>query len=97
MLAMGKHSGDERFTWFGPPELNTLCQRENESCIVVCCSNVGLAFGCPMFSLPELGLRATSLVLVSCNTPGVTVPAIVYLQWPLQYLYSVYYSTNLIQ
>jgi hypothetical protein len=31
------------FTWFGPPERNTLCPRENESyCIVVYCSSLGL-------------------------------------------------------
>jgi hypothetical protein len=32
-----------------------------------------------------------------CNTPGGTVAAIIYLQWPLQYLYNVCYSANLIQ
>jgi hypothetical protein len=32
-----------------------------------------------------------------CNTPGVTVAATIYLQWCLQYLYSVCYSINLIQ
>jgi hypothetical protein len=31
------------FTWFGPPERNTLRPRENESCcITVCCSSPGL-------------------------------------------------------
>jgi hypothetical protein len=29
--------------WFEPPEHNTLCPRENESCIAVCFSNVGFA------------------------------------------------------
>jgi hypothetical protein len=31
------------FTWFRPPERNTIHQRENGSCcIAVCCSNLGL-------------------------------------------------------
>jgi hypothetical protein len=51
---MGEHGGDERFTWFGPLERNTLRPRENESCIVACCSSVGLALGCPQFGLPIL-------------------------------------------
>jgi hypothetical protein len=29
--------------WFEPPEHNTLCPLENESCITVCFSNVGFA------------------------------------------------------
>jgi hypothetical protein len=32
----------EGFTRFEPPERITLRPRENESCIAVCCSNVGL-------------------------------------------------------
>jgi hypothetical protein len=54
MLAMGEHDGDKRFTWFGPPECNTLYPWENESYIAVCCSSVGLALGCPGFSLSIL-------------------------------------------
>jgi hypothetical protein len=59
MLAMGEHGGDERFTWFGPSERNTLCLRENESCILMCCSSVGLALGFPGFSLSILTSAAT--------------------------------------
>jgi hypothetical protein len=33
----------QEFTWFGPPERNTLYPRENERCITVCCSSIGLA------------------------------------------------------
>jgi hypothetical protein len=54
MLAMGEHGGDERFMWFGPLEHNTIRPRENESYIVMCCSSVGLALGCPGFSLSIL-------------------------------------------
>jgi hypothetical protein len=32
-----------------------------------------------------------------CNTPGVTVAVTVYLLWPLQYIYNICYSANLIQ
>jgi hypothetical protein len=42
-----KHSGDERFTWFRPPERNTLRPRENENCIAVCCLSVGFTLGFP--------------------------------------------------
>jgi hypothetical protein len=38
------------FTWFRLSERNTIRPRENESCIAVCCSSVGLA-------LSELGLN----------------------------------------
>jgi hypothetical protein len=34
MLAMGEHSGDERFAWLRPLEHNTLHPRENGSCIL---------------------------------------------------------------
>jgi hypothetical protein len=51
MLAMGLHDGDEGFTWFGPPERNTLRPRENGSCIIVCSSSVGLALGYLGFNL----------------------------------------------
>jgi hypothetical protein len=54
-----EHGGDKRFTWFRPPERNTLCTWENESCIIVCCSSVGLALGCPEFSLSILTSTAT--------------------------------------
>jgi hypothetical protein len=54
MLAIWKHGGDKRFTLFGPPERNTLRPWENGSCITVCCSNVGLALGCPGFRLSIL-------------------------------------------
>jgi hypothetical protein len=50
MLAMEEYGEDERFTWFGPPERNTLRRRENESCIAVCYSSIGLALGCIGFS-----------------------------------------------
>jgi hypothetical protein len=33
MLAMGEHSRDGRFTWFGLPKRNSLRPRENVSCI----------------------------------------------------------------
>jgi hypothetical protein len=59
MLAMGEHGGDKRFMWFGPLERNTLCTWENESYIVVYCSSVGLALGCPEFSLSILTSAAT--------------------------------------
>jgi hypothetical protein len=42
---MGEHGGDEEFTRFRPSEHNTLHPWENGSCIVVCCSSVGLALG----------------------------------------------------
>jgi hypothetical protein len=54
MLAMGEHGGDERFKWLEPPERNTLCPRENGSCIIVCCSSISLALACPGFSLSIL-------------------------------------------
>jgi hypothetical protein len=54
MLAMGKHDGDEGFTWFEPPERNILRPQENESYITVCCSSIGLALGCLGFSLSIL-------------------------------------------
>jgi hypothetical protein len=54
MLAMGEHDEDERFTWFRPPERNTIRPRKNESCIAVCCLSIGLTLGCPGFSLSIL-------------------------------------------
>jgi hypothetical protein len=54
MLAMGEHGRDRRFTWFKPSECNTLRPRENESCIAVCCSSIGLALGCPEVGLSIL-------------------------------------------
>jgi hypothetical protein len=63
MLAMEEHDGDERFMWFEPPERNTLRPRENESCITVCCSSVGLALGCPGFSLSILMSIATFYII----------------------------------
>jgi hypothetical protein len=59
MLAMRKYGGDEGFTWFRPPERNTLRPRENESYITVCCSSVGLALGCPGLSLSILTSTTT--------------------------------------
>jgi hypothetical protein len=63
MLAMGEHGGDRRFMWFGPPERNTLRPRENGSCIIVCCSSVGLALG-----YPEFGLRILTSVVAFYST-----------------------------
>jgi hypothetical protein len=51
---MGEHGGDEGFMWFRLPERNTLRPQENESCIAVCCSSIGLALGCLGFSLSIL-------------------------------------------
>jgi hypothetical protein len=71
MLTIGEHGGDERFTWFGSSERNTLRPRENESCIAVCCSSVGLALGCPEFGLPILtsvaALYSTRLQWLHCD------------------------------
>jgi hypothetical protein len=63
MLAMGEHGGDRRFTWFRPLECNTLRPRENENCIVVCCSSTGLALGCL-----ESGLRILKFVAAFYST-----------------------------
>jgi hypothetical protein len=54
MLAMGEHGGDEGFTWFRPSECNNIRPRENDSCIVVCSSSIGLTLGCLGFSLSIL-------------------------------------------
>jgi hypothetical protein len=59
MLAIGEHGEDERFMWFELSDRNTLHPQENESCIVVYCSSVGLALGCPMFRLSILTSVAT--------------------------------------
>jgi hypothetical protein len=42
---MAEHGGDEGFTWFRPPECNTLRPRKNGSCIALCCSSIGLTLG----------------------------------------------------
>jgi hypothetical protein len=39
---MLEYGGDEEFTWFEPPEHNTIHPWKNESCIAVYCSSVGL-------------------------------------------------------
>jgi hypothetical protein len=65
MLAMGEHGGDERFMWFGQPKRNTLRQRENESCIAVCYSSVGLVLSCPEFGMSIL----TSVVAFYSTRP----------------------------
>jgi hypothetical protein len=43
-----------RFTWFGPPECNTPRPQKNESCIAVCCSNVGFTLVILTFVWPSI-------------------------------------------
>jgi hypothetical protein len=58
MLAIEEHGGDEGFTLFGPLKRNTLCPRENGSCITVCSSSAGLTLDC-------LGLNLSILTSVA--------------------------------
>jgi hypothetical protein len=53
MLDIGKHGGDEWFTWFELSERNSLRPQENMSCITASYSNVGLALGV-LGSLPQI-------------------------------------------
>jgi hypothetical protein len=71
MLAMGEHGGDKGFTWFRLPERNTLRPRENESCIAVCCSSIGLAlvvFGSvPPILTSAVAFYSTRLQWLHCD------------------------------